>query len=213
MLHRLMVGLFGCAVASVSVAADTQWQEGKHYTRLDPAQPTATAGKIEVLEIFSYGCPHCSEFQPIADTIKKGLPANAQFRYMPAELGRDSWGTFARAFYAAEAMGVVDKTHAALFSAIYTDKKVDVAKPTLEQIAPVLASAGGVKAEDVIATAQSFAVSTKLKRGDAQIRAMGVSGTPTIIVNGKFRVESAATGGYAGLIDLVKFLVAQEGGK
>ncbi|MEO8673341.1 MAG: thiol:disulfide interchange protein DsbA/DsbL [Tahibacter sp.] len=213
MFQRLMMGLCGLMISVAGMAADPEWVEGTHYVVLDPPQQTATPGKIEVLEVFSYGCPHCKDFQPIADKIKQGLPANAQFRYMPAELGRESWGTFARAFYVAEAMGVLDKTHAALFAAIYTDKKVDAAAPTLEQIGPVFTDAAGVKAEDFVATAKSFAVNTKLKRGDAQIRAMGVSGTPTLIINGKYRVESNAAGSYAGLINLVKFLVAKEGGK
>ena len=98
----------GAKVAAAAAAQDApqKWVQGTHYFLIDPPQPTESAGKVEVLEVFSYGCPHCNEFQPIADNIRKALPAGTAFRYLPAGFGRDAWTTFARGFYAAEALGI-----------------------------------------------------------------------------------------------------------
>jgi thiol:disulfide interchange protein DsbA len=163
--------------------------------------------------VFSYGCPHCNEFQPIAENIKKALPAGAAFRYLPAGFGRESWAIFARGFYAAEALGILDKTHASLFKAVYTDKKVNGVNPTLDEIAAVYSAAAGVKTDDVLGAASSFAVNTKLKRAEAFIKSTGIDGTPTLVINGKYRLDTRSAGGYPQLQELVKFLVAKEGAK
>lgn len=215
MLMRGLLVLAGLVFASGAVAqgAPQTWEEGKNYFLIDPPQPTETSGKVEVLEVFSYGCPHCNEFQPIAENLKKALPAGAVFRYLPAGFGREAWATFARGFYAAEALGILDKTHAPLFKAIYSEKKVNGVSPTLDEIAAVYASVAGVKAEDVVGTAGSFAVNTKLKRAEAFIKATGIDGTPALVINGKYRLDTRSAGGYPQLQELVKFLVAKEGAK
>lgn len=215
MLMRGLLSLAGLVFAAAATAqgAPQNWEEGKNYFLIDPPQPTESAGKVEVLEVFSYGCPHCNEFQPIADNIKKSLPAGATFRYLPAGFGRDAWVTFARGYYAAEALGILDKTHAALFKAVYVDKKVNGLSPTLESIGDLYSAAAGVKADDVVATAGSFAVNTRLKRADAYIKATGVDGTPTLIINGKYRLDTRSAGSYPALQELVKYLVAKEGAK
>ena len=221
MLMRGVLALIGfgffTAVAAQNAPAPAPaagaWVEGKNYFVIDPPQPTETAGKVEVLEVFSYGCPHCNEFQQIAENIKKALPAGATFRLLPTEFGRDAWKTFARGYYAAEALGILDKTHVALFKAIYVDKKVNIMAPTLEEIAAVYATAAGVKADDVIATANSFAVNTKLKRAEAFVKATGVDGTPTFVINGKYRLDGRSAGSFQALQELIKFLVAKEGAK
>ncbi len=186
----------------------TPWQAGKEYFLIDPAQPTASGDKIEVLEIFSYGCPHCAEFQPYAEKIKASLPANAQWSYMPAEF-QPSWSIFARAFYTALALGIVDKSHQPLFNAIYVDHKISQKPAGIEDLANFY-TGYGVKAADFVDTAKSFAVETKLKRAQAMIKAYGVEGTPTIIVNGKYRLSNGTAGSYENLLAIIKFLVAKE---
>lgn len=215
MLMRGLMALAGLVFAAGASAqgAPQIWEQGKNYFAIDPPQPTESTGKVEVLEVFSYGCPHCNEFQPIAENIKKALPAGASFRYLPAGFGREAWTTFARGFYAAEALGILDKTHAPLFKAIYIDKKVNGVSPTLDEIAAAYAASAGVKAEDVIGAAGSFAVNTKVKRADAFIKATGIDGTPTLVINGKYRLDTRSAGGYPQLQELVKYLVAKEGGK
>lgn len=218
MLMRGLLALAGLVLASGAVAQGVpapaaRWEAGKNYFVIDPPQPTESNGKVEVLEVFSYGCPHCNEFQPIAENIRKSLPAGTSFRYLPAGFGRASWETFARAYYVAEALGILDKTHAALFKAIYAERKVNGVSPSLDEIAGVYAASAGVKAEDVVATATSFAVNAKVKRGEAYVKATGVDGTPTLIINGKYRLDAKSAGSYPALQELVQYLVAKEGAK
>ncbi|HEX7111884.1 MAG TPA: DsbA family protein, partial [Mizugakiibacter sp.] len=129
----------------------------------------------------------------------------------------EDWPVFQRAFYAAQALGVVDKTHDAIYDAVWKDRSLatfDPAtnrplKPGLDEIAKFYAKYG-VKPEDFVATANSFAVNAKVKRADALIKAYGVEGTPTIIVNGKWRLDVNSAGGYNQVLDLVRWLVARE---
>lgn len=212
-MHRFALA-FAALVFSAAAGAADRWVEGTHYAKIEPAQPVdAPAGKVEVVEVFSYGCSHCNEFLPIMENLKKGLPANAQMRYLPATFGRDAWTTFARAYYAAEAMGILDKTHPALFKAIWTDRKIEPTSPKLEDIAALYASVAGVKAEDVIATANSFAINAKIKRGEAYIKNTGVDGTPALIVGGKYRFSGATAGSFGAIGELLNYLVALDGGK
>ncbi len=211
MLMRL---LFVLAAASVSndaahaaVPVPPNWEAGKQYFVIDPPQPTASGDKIEVLEVFSYACPHCAEFQPIAEKIKAGLPANAQWSYMPAEF-QPAWAVFARAFYTASALGILDKSHQPLLNAIHADHKIPL-NTTIEDLANFYA-AYGVKAADFVETSKSFAIETKLKRERMAVKAYGVEGTPTIIINGKYRVSSATAGGYDELIGAIQYLVTKE---
>src|SRR5262245_56781379 len=124
MLKRLGVLLGGLLMVATGFAAEpaakptATWEAGKNYFVIDPPQPTATGDSIEVLEVFSYACPHCAHFQPYADQIKAALPAYATFAYMPAVFNAQ-WEPYARAFYTAQSLGVLDATHQALFDALH----------------------------------------------------------------------------------------------
>ncbi len=175
----LGVGMF----AGLPLQAQETWQEGKNYFLIEPTQATTTGDKVEVVEVFSYGCVHCNEVAPMVEDIAKRLPANAQFVKLPAQFGFESWKTFARGFYTAQALGIVDKSHLDVFRAVYVDRKLDSRSPTLASLADFY-SKYGVSAADFTATAQSFAIETKLKRNDALIKAYGVDSTPGFVVNG-----------------------------
>jgi thiol:disulfide interchange protein DsbA len=222
MLKRIVAVLFGLAAFSAVEAQET-WQSGKHYFPIEPPQPTSTGDKIEVVEVFSYACPACNQFRPFADKIKEQLPANAVMSYLPAAFRSDEdWPVFQRAFFAAQALGVVDKTHDAMFDAVWKDGSLKITDPAthaivkplpaIEDIAKFYAKYG-VSAEDFVGTASSFAVNAKMKRADAQIKAYGVDSTPTIIVNGKYRMTAVSAGGWDKIPELVKYLVAQENHK
>lgn len=211
MLKHLGLLLAGLLAASVSSAADapaaaaTQWEAGKSYFVIDPPQPTASGSKIEVLEIFSYACPHCAHFQPFAQQLKQSLPAYASFNYMPAVF-QPAWEPFARAFYAAQSLGVLDKTHQALFDALYTEH---LPLRTLDDLATFYAGHGVDKAK-FLSAANSFEVESKLARARDIVMKDGVDGTPSVVVNGKYRVTGASAGGFPQLIELVGWLVAKE---
>jgi thiol:disulfide interchange protein DsbA len=204
MLNRLGILLAGLVAAAPAFAADapasaTQWEEGKNYFVIDPPQPTATGDRVEVLEVFSYACPHCAHFQPYAEQLKQSLPAGAVFGYMPAVFS-PAWEPFARAFYTAESLGVVDETHQALFDALHRDH---LPMRSIEDLA-------GFDRAKFLATASSFEVESKLSRAAEIVRKDGVDGTPSIVVDGKYRVTGQSAGGYPQLIELVDWLAKKE---
>ncbi len=158
-----------------------------------------------MLEVFSYACPHCAHFQPTAEEIKKGLPAGAVFVYMPAVFN-PSWEPYARAYYTAESLGVLDKTHQELFDALHRDH---LPMRTIDDLAGFYAQHGVDKAK-FLATSGSFEVESKLQRASQIVKADGVDGTPSIIVNGKYRVTGVSAGGYPQMVQVVDYLVQKE---
>jgi thiol:disulfide interchange protein DsbA len=215
------LALLSLAVAGASCYAQT-WTEGVHYFTVNPPQRTnVPAGKVEVMEVFSYACPACNAFQPVMKQLKYSLPANAQIVYLPASfIPTEDWPVFQRAFFAADALGIVGKTHDAMFDAVWNTGELAVSDPithqlkkplpSIEDIARFYARTAGVPADKFLATAKSFGVDTKMKMADAQIGAMQALSTPTIIVNGKYRLTMQNVRSTDELINLVKYLVAKE---
>ena len=199
-----------------------QWTEGKDYFLVSPPQHTTVAsGKVEVMEVFSYACPACNAFQPIMKQLQASLPPNAQVVYLPASfIPAEDWPVFQRAFFAAQALGVAEKTHEAMFNAVWTTGELAVSDPTthrlknplptIEDVAKFYQHAAGVSPDKFLAAAKSFGVDAKMRMADAEIGAAGAMSTPTLIVNGKYRLTAQSAGTFDRLIQLVKYLVAQE---
>ncbi len=209
-MYKIIFGLLATlAVAQSAVAVEPakagKWEAGKDYFLIEPAQTTNTGDKIEVLEVFSYGCPHCADYQPTADKMQKSLPANAQWVYMPADF-QPGWPIYARAYYTAQALGIFEKSHQALLNAIYVTHKVPQKLNSIDDLGSFY-SDYGVKAQDFIDTAKSFAIDTKVKRASAMQKTYGIESTPSFIVNGKYRVRVGAD-----TADIVQYLVARESG-
>jgi thiol:disulfide interchange protein DsbA len=223
-MRRHAAALLGLLLVTLGwhAGAAEAFQEGKNYFLIQPAQRTSVPpGKVEVTEVFSYGCPACNQFQPFADDLKKRLPANAVLTYLPASfIPTEQWPMFQRAYLAAQSMGIADKTHRAMFSAIWTSGELAVVNPktnrlrtpppSIEDAAKFYARAAGVKAEDFLATAKSFSVELNMKRADEWIKAAHVDQTPTIVVNGKYRLTVSSAGGVNQMFELVDQLVAKE---
>lgn len=169
-------------VASAAPARD--WQLGADYFLIDPRVPTTTGDKIEVTEVFSYACPHCAHFQPTMEELKSKLPANAQIVLVPAVFN-PQWEPFARAFYAARSLGVLDKTHTALFEALHTQHQPLY---SIESLASFYSNYGA-DPKSFLSTANSFVVDSQIANGNNLVKAYGVSSTPTLVINGKYRVE------------------------
>ncbi|MGN6482073.1 thiol:disulfide interchange protein DsbA/DsbL [Luteibacter sp.] len=199
-----------------------KWVEGKHYFRIDPAQPTSSPGKIEVTEVFSYGCPACFQYHSVVDEMAKNLPRGTVMTYTPASFRPDeNWPLLQRAYLTAQAFGVDKQSHDAMFDAVFksgelgimdqkTNKpKAQAAWPTIDDVAKFYAKYG-VKPEEFAGTANSFTINTKMKRADELIRAYEVDSTPTIVVNGKYRLTPNSAGGYAQSVELVQWLVSKE---
>jgi len=224
-LKRLICCFLMLATAGAASAADSaRWVEGKNYQRLPQPQPTSTPGKVEVLDVFSYGCPACNMFQPTLDKLVKALPPQAQMAYLPASFNpQEDWVVFQRAFLAAQELGVAQKSHDAMYEAVWTKGtlatmnpvthglKPQDQMPTIEDIARFYAQYG-VKESDFVAMAKSFTVDSRMREADAAVQAHMVMSTPTLIVNGKYLVTPSTAGGLQQTIDLVLYLVDREKG-
>jgi protein dithiol oxidoreductase (disulfide-forming) len=209
--------------SAVPFVDNGKWVEGKDYFRIDPAQPKAVStNKIEVVEVFSYACPACNAFHTAMDQIERSLPSDAVVHYLPAAFRPDeNWPVYQRAFYAAEALGVRAKAHDAFFDATWKTgetatydlntgrPKPKGAWPTIEDIAKFYAKYG-VDPKEFVAVANSFSVNTKMKQADDLIKAYGVPGTPTIVVDGKYRFSPSDVGTVQRAIELTQWLVAKE---
>lgn len=181
-------------------------REGVDYTRIDPPAPLSPSpGKIEVAEVFAYYCIHCASLQARITPWKAALPPDVEFRYVPMAHGASE--PIARAFYAAEAMGEHDRTHEALFQAIAVERKLK--QGTLEELADLYAGLG-VDREALLSTAASFAVNAQIARNQKAVARWAIEGTPTFIVNGRYRVVVTQERGHDGLISTVEHLVARE---
>ncbi|HUN26632.1 MAG TPA: thiol:disulfide interchange protein DsbA/DsbL [Steroidobacteraceae bacterium] len=222
-MSRLTVLPF-LALAAMSAAAQTpaHWTAGENYFPIVPAQPTnLPPGKVLVTEVFSYACPACYQFYPVADRLRESLPANAELNFVPAGFNpAEDWPVFQRAYLTAQVLGIAAKHHDAMFNAVWksgelavedtTTNRLKDPLPTIEDVAKFYQRVAGVDAARFVATANSFSIELKIKRADAYITACQVDSTPTIIVNGKYRLNVQSAGGYDQTIQLVKYLVARE---
>lgn len=210
-----------CASALSAQAAPTQWVQGTNYVVLDQAQPsTVPAGKVEVMEVFSYACPFCDKFQPVIHQLERNLPANAQMVYLPASFKpNEDWPMFQQAYFAAQALGIADRTHQAMFDSVWRTGQLAITDPSSEQLKnplPSLEDAAhrysqltGVSPEKFMTVAQSFGVQMKMREADAQIVSMQIPGTPCLVVGGKYRIVMESLASPDDLIPLVRFLVAK----
>jgi protein dithiol oxidoreductase (disulfide-forming) len=217
-----LVLLVPLAPPASAATASPQWIAGHNYFLIEPPLPTnVPPGKVEVTEVFSYACPACNAFYPVADRLRESLPANAVMDFVPAAFNpSEDWPVFQRAYFAAKALGIAAKTHDAVFNAVWQsgelavyNKATETLKdplPTIEDLAQFYHRQTGVSTLKFLATANSFAVNLDVQRAHSYIIAAQVDGTPTIIVNGKYRVTVTSAGGYDQVIELVKWLVAKE---
>ena len=169
-----------------------------------------TAGKIEVAEVFGYTCPHCAHFEPELQAWKKRQPADVSVIQVPAAFG-GYWLPYARAFFTAEALGVLPQSHDAMFNAIHVARTLPVnPNVTAEQIAPFYAQYG-VDAKRFVDTFNSFGVDAKINRAKQFAVKTKIEGTPSLVVNGKYTV-SVDQQGFGKMLDTVDWLVARERG-
>jgi thiol:disulfide interchange protein DsbA len=206
MIRRLLPLLF-LLVSAATVAAP--YEEGKQYQRIIPEAPTVnTTDKIEVVEVFWYGCPHCHRFQPIVERWLAGNPANVEFVRMPAILN-ENWAIHARAYYAAEALGVLEQLHQPLFAAIHNHRR----KLDTEESLMAFFRDFGVADEDFRKTFHSFAVDSKVRRARELGRRYNLHSTPSVVINGQYRTDPGMVQGQSNeIINVIEYLVKQAAG-
>jgi thiol:disulfide interchange protein DsbA len=216
----LLLAVSGFAFAQ----APQQWTEGKDYFAIQNPQPTNQPDKVVVTEVFSFGCPACNQFEPFLDKLRAELPAGTVLEFLPASWHpNEDWPVFQRAWFTAKALGVdTPASHDAMFKAIWGPNgplqtydpttqrpKAEANLPKIEDVAKVYANYGA-KPDQFVATANSFAVNLRMKRADQQIMAWGVDSTPTIVIDGKWRLTPASVKGAQQAVDLTLFLVKKE---
>ena len=186
--------------------ASPEYREGEHYHRLPVPVDTEDPERIEVTEVFGYACVHCYRFDPILEQWLAGLPGDVVFHRVPAVFN-ETWEMLARLFYAADALGVGEQMHMPLFQAIH-DRGIDLRRPELaEELFWVEAR---VRPDDFKEALNSFAVFTRLRQADARGRVYRVTGVPSLIVNGKYRIDSGDAGGYVQMLRIAGFLIDLE---
>lgn len=191
---------------TATVARADTYTEGQQYARIAAPQPTtAPPGKVEVVELFWYGCPHCYAFEPYLKEWLAHKPANAYFVRIPAIFNSPLWRLQATAYYTAEVLGIIDKIHEPLFNAIHRDH---LPLNTEDQLADFFAKFG-VDKKTFHATFHSFAVQAKVSRAAELTRLYGIDGVPSIVVDGKYRTDGPMTQSYEKMLDVVNYLVAK----
>lgn len=198
-IRYLLLILLACVLPMAIHAADPPlFQEGKDYVRVSTPVPPATPGKVEVVEMFWYGCPHCYDLEPVTEEWLKRKPENVVFMRVPVAFGA-TWEPGARAYYAAEALGVLDKLHPALFDAFHKRRKLS----TEDELATFFAE-HSVDQEAFRKAYKSFQTETQLRRGNQLAQRYGLKGVPAVIVNGKYDIRSPR------MFEVVDFLIARE---
>jgi thiol:disulfide interchange protein DsbA len=185
----LLGGLLLASACSAQSSAPAPYTEGNEYVTLpSPPQRYSSAGKVEVVEVFSYGCIHCAHFAPIAEQLRKELPPGVKFKLVPAPFNTE-WVPYARAYYAADKLGVVDRTHLQLFK-----DKFDEHYPisSMDELADFYARQG-VNRDEFMRIATSPEATAALKADLELMQKWGVDGTPSIVVDGKYRVANVQT--------------------
>ncbi len=186
--------------------ATGEFQEGKHYHRISPAVPTdVKAGSVEVLELFWYGCPHCYQFEKYLTNWMQGKAANVEFMRIPAVLNR-SWVPHARAYYALEAMGEIERIHPIFFAAIHEQGR---RLRDMDSMARFLTQ-HGIDEKEFKKAYDSLYVETKTKRAKQLVLQYGSSSVPAVIINGKYRSTASDAGSYERLLQLINQLAQQE---
>jgi protein dithiol oxidoreductase (disulfide-forming) len=204
MMRFAVACLTGLAALALAFPAAAQLTEGKEYTRLKNPQPVETGKKIEVIEFFSYGCPHCNDLEPFLDAWMSKLPPDVQFRRVPV-MFQQRWEALARVYYTLDAMGEEQRLSPEVFKAIHVNNV-----PLYQDKAFFdWAASKGLDRNKVADTYSSFAVSSKFNRAKSLAAAYNIQSVPTIVVDGKFITASDRVGTHASLPAAIDALVAK----
>lgn len=191
--------------SAAAFAQVEKYAEGTHFFKLKEPQPVQTGDKVEVLEVFNYACSHCGFLDPVLIEWAKTKPEQAQLRYLPAVWQKPAWPEYAAVYFTAEKLGVIDKSHHALFDLMYVQKK---SPKDLNEIAAFF-NQFGIKSEDFIATFSSPEINAKLQAAAQEVGKYEVEGTPTLIVAGQWRFDVVSAGGPDQIGPLINFLVSR----
>ena len=193
--------------SQVALSQAEPYQEGVHYFKIDQVPAKNDSGIIEVTELFSYACSHCNTFEPYLESWNQSKPDNVEFDRIAVAFGRKAWEMMARAYIAAEMLGIANESHIAMMDAIWKQGKQF---RSLDDLAEFY-SGFGVEKSAFLAHYQSFAADSQLRKSQRDVALFGIKGTPSLVVNRKYRVESNKNvAGFDAMLDIVDFLVSKE---
>ena len=200
----LAVLLFTLSSVTMSAAFADAPKLGTEFDAVAQPIPTENAGKIEVMEIFWYGCPHCYHMEEPLNAWVKKLPKDVYFKRVPG-LPNASWGPMAKAFYAMDALGVGEKLHTALFEAIHKNKTLN---PTDEAATIIwVTQQSGLDKLKVEQAFKSFSTNTNLNRAAQIFRASGATGVPTLVIDGKYITSATQSGGNEQALKVADYII------
>ncbi len=194
----------GALALGLPAAAQGGIVEGTHYVRLgQPLPVTAPAGKVDVVEFFWYGCPHCNAFEPMLEAWVKKLPEFASFRRVPVQFREEPFGTHQRIYFALEAMGQLDAMHRKVFHAIHNERmKLD--KPAEIQ---AFMTKNGVDGAKFVEVMNSFGVQTKARQAKQLAESYRIDGVPALGIQGRFYTSGSLAGGQDKMLVVADFLI------
>lgn len=175
------------------------------YKSLNPLVPTDSKDKIEVIEFFHYGCPHCRAFDPLLEPWIKRLPADVAFVRVPAIWNNDQLAKLAQLYYAIEASGKIDQLHGKVFAAVQDDKVPLMSQDGVRE----WVAKQGVDAKAFMDAYKSFGVQSQVKRADQVARAYGINGVPTMAVDGRYLTSASMTGSHEATLKMVDELIGR----
>lgn len=196
------IGVAGLSLATAATAQGGEPTEGKQFTRIDPPVPAFAQGKIEVVEYFSYACPHCSAFEPTVEVWAKKLPADVAFYRVPVAFLMNA-ENFMRTYYALETMGQVGAMQRKVFTAVHVDH-LHLEKPA--DIAALMAK-NGIDATKFLDVFNSFSVANSVTRAKKLTASAKLDGVPTVTVQGRFATSPGQAGSAEQAMAVVDYLV------
>jgi protein dithiol oxidoreductase (disulfide-forming) len=203
-MNKILTPLAGLLLLCFSVIAHAD----DPYKLIIPVQPTQTDNKIEVLEVFWYGCPHCYDFEPHVEKWLENLPEDVEFRRMPGIFNKN-WIPHAKAYFTAEKLGVLDKIHNPLFNALHKERKRIYSEDELKDFF----IAKGIDGDEFTKVFNSSEIETKFKQAFVMGQRYKITGVPAVIVNGKYMTSGSMAGSYENLLKTIDDLIAKERGE
>jgi len=207
MIKKVILALSLIFFSHAVMAQQDKYQEGIHYFKIQQPPGQLQSDTVEVAEIFSYACSHCNTFEPYMQNWEKSKAEYIKFHRLPVAFGRRAWELLARGYMAAEMMGIADQSHVPMMDAIWKERKQF---RSVEQLADFY-SDFGVEKEAYIAHFNSFAADSQMRKGQRDIGQFGIRGTPSLVVNRKYRVESNENvAGFEDMLAVVNYLAEIE---
>jgi len=200
--HQLCLSVLGASL--LPNAARAELVQGRDWRPITPPQPSGVPGKIEVLEFFAYGCPHCADLNPLIEPWAKALPEDVAFRRVPVSFGRAAWANLARLYFALELLGELPRLDQAVFEALHRGRVSLFTEPAIR----AWVAEKGIDAKTFQAAFESFDVDVRLKRSDELVRDYKVDAVPMIAVGGRYAVTGTGVKALPDLLRIADELIA-----